>query len=262
MARKKHKSKTLGPKLAKTRPKPPPGKYDPALDAQLGSVNRGFEDLLADFTRDYGAEGHGGLAFYDYTLGRGDILQDAERAWIDIDQALGREREDYNRGTDNLGRRYQRLAGQQTQAANARGAIGGALMQAARKRAANQSLDQGELDLSHQRRFGDLVKDRTRLFGDVDRFGDGSGVGGDVGRNLGRHALGYQRQSTDALTGLERGRREQTQFGIDTEKAKIFQARQAGWTPRRRPAIASQKTTSRRRRRGRGPVASVNTPSY
>ena len=51
---------------------PPPGSYDPAIDAQVGQTNRGFADYLSDYIRDVGEPGTalGGRTGEDYLLGK------------------------------------------------------------------------------------------------------------------------------------------------------------------------------------------------
>jgi hypothetical protein len=108
------------------------------------------------------------------------------------------------------------LASQQRQQFQAHGlAYGGASLQAAAKRQANEAFDQQPIDLS-----------RARL-------------GEDTGLQLGKLALDLAppdasnplggRRFQDRTTQLTRAQREDAQFGLDIGAEKVFQATQANW---------------------------------
>jgi hypothetical protein len=117
-----------------------------------------------------------------------------------------------------LQRGYQTLASQQRQQFQAHGlAYGGASLQAAAKRQANEAFDQQPIDLA-----------RARL-------------GEDTGLQLGKLALDMAppdasnplggRRFQDRNTTLTRAKREDASFGLDTAAEKVFQATQSGWVP-------------------------------
>lgn len=111
---------------------PPPipsGYYDPNLDAQRDAASRG----LLDTQEDVGTQ---------------------ER----------RGGEDYNTNVAALTKHYTDLGTAQGEQANAYGVVpgGGALLQAAAKRAANQATDQGNLDSTYNRSIADLGNTLTR----------------------------------------------------------------------------------------------------
>jgi len=172
-------------------PLPPAGSYDPALDAARRAASRGLLDTQQDTGRDLGRAG------VDYSLG----VEDANNQFSTT-------RSDYDRNKMLLQHSFQVLAGQQQQSANAAGLIdGGALLQSAAKRKWNQDTQQQALDT-------DL--NRARQARDT---------------QIGRLGLGYTRQTSDLATGGQRALREDTQFGLDTEAQKAFQATQANWDP-------------------------------
>jgi hypothetical protein len=118
-------------------PKPPAGSYDPALDAQRAAAQRGL----------------------------GDLTQDVETAGT-------RANVDYGRSTELLKQAYGRLGVRQEEQAATSGVIdGGALLQAAAKRAANESTEQTGLDLGYQRGGIDRTTQLTRARRENTAFG-------------------------------------------------------------------------------------------
>jgi hypothetical protein len=172
------------------RPPDPAGYYDPALNAQLGAAHRGYGDTQDDISL------AGTRAAADY--GIQDSLYKT---------AVGNENDQYNRNVGLLTKNYTDLQANQEDQANAYGVVpgGGAALQSAAKRAANQATDQAGLDLSHNEALKGL-QDQWDQFG-----------------------LNYNRGITDRTTALTRAGRENTQFGIDTTHEKAFQADQAGY---------------------------------
>lgn len=172
-----------------TAPPLPTGTYDPALDAQLQAAHRG----LGDTTQDY--ETAGQRASADYGLQRQGIITAEQHA-----------QQDYQSQRDSLARSYQTLGGRQAQQINAAGTgAGGALLQAQLKRAANQQTDLAPVNTA------------------AGRSADASTL------QLGAAALDYQRGGTDRGTALERARREDAQFGVDTQAEKQYQAAGVGY---------------------------------
>lgn len=112
-----------------TPPPIPSGYYDPSLDAQRDAASRG----LLDTQQDVGTQ----------------------------ERRLG---EDYNTNVAALTKHYNDLGTAQGEQANAYGVVagGGALLQAAKKRQANQQLDQTNLDATLNRNVADLGNQLTR----------------------------------------------------------------------------------------------------
>lgn len=162
--------------------KPPPvpsGSYDPTLDAQLGQSQRGL----------------------------GDLKQDTEslntRDTVDYGTQLG----NLNQQITQLHTDYEQLGGRQQESANQAGVIsGGAMLQAAQKRAANEAHDRVPLDQAKQQLAIDYAPPSA-----------GSPLGG--------------RRFQDRTTALTRAQREGAQFGIDVNSEKQFQASQVGYVP-------------------------------
>lgn len=158
-------------------PPVPTGSYDPTLDAQLGQSQRGLGDLRQDTetanTRDT----------VDYQAQQGDI----------------------NRQIDQLHTGYEQLGGRQQEQANAAGLLrGGAMLQAAQKRAANEARDKVPMTEALQR----LALESAPPSAD-------NPLGG--------------RRFQDRTTALTRAEREGSQFGIDVNSQKLYQASQVGY---------------------------------
>jgi hypothetical protein len=161
------------------------------LDAQRDAATRGYGDVKADTAL------AGTRAAADYQFGQDDV-----------NRQTGRYEEDYRTQTDMLKRQYDLLAGrQQDQAAGANVLGGGAVLQAAAKRAANQALQQKQLDLGLARAHDDR----------------------DVG--LGKLSVDFNRGLADRTTGLTRAGREDTAFGLDTAAQRAYQAAGMGYVP-------------------------------
>lgn len=228
-----------------TPPPIPAGSYDPALDAQLGQAQRGLGDTLQDIatsssraTTDYGLS----LDALNRQQGRSgsDLTQQRDDALGTLGTNLQRGQEDYGRNTQMLAQSYQRLQGQQNQAANAAGVLtGGAVLQAAAKRKANQAQDQQGLDTSWQR----AQADNAQSVGLVNRdYATQSGRLTEDG-DLARGQLALQsappgfggplggRTFQDLNTQATRAQREGGIYGLDVESQKAFQASQSGYVP-------------------------------
>ena len=199
--KKKPKRTPWTPFVAPTRP--PPGTFDPALDQQERAAGRGLSDLMMDVERDTARSDN------DFTTATGNVERQRGEGLADL--MLSR-----SRGIQDFDRRYSRLAGAQTEAINAAGALGGgALAQAMKKRAANRAYDESRF-------LADNEQARTRL-------------GEAATRDLGALGLSHQRAGEDRTTGLTRAQREGTFLGQDINESRMFQAKAAGWIPEEKP---------------------------
>lgn len=238
---------------------PPAGYFDPSLDAQRLAAGRGFFDLGQDIetqnTRDRVDYGLGLDAIKrGQTRGTEDLA--SERAGVDrgygrniadLDQSGQRGQQDYDFGVAALTRRYGQLGDTQRQQQAKAGVMrGGAMLQAAAKRTANQALDRQPMDTSFQRFQQDQGTQRTRLgedrdvaYGQLDTAGRRLTEDSDLSRaqlalNLAppdaNNPFGG-RAWQDRTTEFTRAGRENTQFGLDTDAAKAYQAAGAGWSP-------------------------------
>lgn len=207
---------------------PPSGTYDPALDAAKGAAGRGLQDLQSDVDRQNTRD------TVDYGLQRDDITRGRDRNLADLGTQLTQGTEDYDRNVQMLQRAYRTKAGVQGEEANSYGVLrGGAMLQAAQKRAANEAVDRQPLDTGFSRFKAQNAEAVKR-------------TGEDSDTALGRLALMMAppdaanplggRSFQDRTTTLTRAERENTQFGIDTEAQKGFQAAGTGWDPGTRPA--------------------------
>lgn len=193
---------------------PPPGSYDPAIDAQVGQAARGLGDLLVDYTRDWGEPGTalGGRAGEDLGLGKAEVERGYGRNLADLLTSRVRGSEDYGRQIEGLNRNFAQLGAAQTQAARAAGVQrGGALAQALAKRAENKAIARQPLDTNFSRFNADSALAEGRL-------------GEDRGLALGGLDRGFLRGADDANTTLARAQRENTQFGLDAAAQRFYQA--------------------------------------
>lgn len=231
----------MAKKKRRTLLRPPPGSYDPALDAQERAANRGLGDLVLD------TEKSGSRSLTDYLLGQGDLTrqrgefgEDVAGQRAGLESSYGRslsdlltERtqagEDYTRNLAQLQRNYDRLgsaqAGQQRKAGVS---AGGAGAQAARKRSENQAWERAPIDTGFGRfneasklaetRLGEdkatslanILQAERRGYGDLDRAG-------------GTANLNYQRGTEDLTSQLARAKVENTFYGQDIAAARQAQ---------------------------------------
>lgn len=241
---KKHKTRK-GFTPFKAPVNPPPGTYDPSINAQVRATGRG----LADLTQDYGVGKT--RAEDDYLIGAGEITRGRDEALTDLttghDRSLSdlltartRGTEDYNTSVATLGRNYRDLGyaqgGTITQAGG--GTFqGGALVQALQKRVANEALDRAPLDTNYNRYLADSRTQEERLNSD---YALGTQRTSDTGgRQLDALSLQLDRAyggQGDQTIGLARAGREATQLGIDATEARWAQARGTGYVPPEKPA--------------------------
>lgn len=195
---------------------PPPGSYDPTIDANYAAAARGLGDLRQDVERT-NTRSANDLSLAIGADGQSGIGQ--QKAWSLSDNMRSRTRsqEDHGTATANLGRQYGNLARSQGQQAQQAGAVGGgALSDALLKRTANQGREQSGLDTSLSRTLADLSTSDQRIEKSAqDRVGNAT--------------LDYGRGVEDRnQVQVPRAQREYTQFGVDSEKQRSFQASSNG----------------------------------
>ena len=195
---------------------PPPGSYDPTIDANYAAAARGLGDLRQDVERE-NTRGANDLSLAIGADGQSGIGQ--QKAWSLSDNMRSRTRsqEDHGTATANLGRQYGNLARSQGQQAQQAGAVGGgALADALLKRTANQGREQSGLDTSLARTLGSLGESDRRIIKSAED-------------RVGAATLGYDRGVEDRnQVQVPRAQREFTQFGIDSEQQRAFGASNAG----------------------------------
>lgn len=179
-----------------TPPPIPAGAYNPIRDIELNAGKRGTQNTVEDL----GTKESRGQA--SYLLGvEGVKRQEAE-------QAQGR-----SEALASLQRSYQRLGVRQTEQAREAGVLrGGAVLQSAAKRTANEGIAKAPIETSFQRQ----------------QEGDQ--------RSLGQLALSRQQEAEDDTTGIGRAEREQSQFGVDTQTLEGREAAENGYVAPSGPA--------------------------
>lgn len=225
------------PFVAPTRP--PPGTYDPSIDAQVGAANRGYQDLSVDTgiqnTR----------AQDDFLLGQGELQKQLDRTLGDATTARGQQHsdyllaqqnaaQDYGRQISDLQRSYDARAQAQTAGATAAGVqAGGALQQALNARMANQAHDRAPIDTNFQRfnQAADTGEQRQQSAFDLST----GRAKEDFASQLGQLGLGLSRGNEDRANTLARAGRETGQLGLDAKAQEWYQATQAGYDPGQKP---------------------------
>jgi hypothetical protein len=196
---------------------PPPDRYDPALDATVAAGERGYGDLVTN------AATANRRGIEDYGFGVADANRTQDRGLADIGTQRGYATEDHNRAIQMLTRNYQQLGNRQGEQARVMGvSSGGALLQAARKRQENQTLDQQPIDTSFNRTISGLQTGENRLREDTST-------------GIARLGVNTQRGIEDTGLQVQRGGREQVFLGTDTATAKSAQAAATGWDPGAKP---------------------------
>lgn len=215
---------------------PPPGSYDPGIDAQVGQANRGLSDLLSDYIRDWGEPGTalGGRSGEDLALGKQgversygrnmtDLLTTRARAGEDFGQSRARAGEDYGQSITGLKRNFAQQGAAQGQSARAAGVQrGGALAQALAKRTANEAIARQPIDQGFARFGQDSARSESRF--NADSAQSESRLGEDRGLALGGLDRGFLRGADDANITLGRAGRENSQFGLDATAQRFYQA--------------------------------------
>jgi hypothetical protein len=234
---------------------PPPGFYDPALDAQGRASDRGLEQLLQDL-------GKGGTRAEDQrTIDKGQVNQTADWSLADLLTGKNREGEDYGTATGRLGedhatnlasilRNYSRLGQSQAGAAVSQGLLGGSTFAKAKAaRDENQGLDTTAENTQFGRQGADLLSQHNR-FGE-DYTTQTGRVGTQRDQQLGdiERLFGYG--VVDRADQGQRATNENTFFHQDLGGQRLYQAGQAGWTAPAPPAqpftvtaSGAQQTTS------------------
>lgn len=187
-----------------TLPKPPAGTYDPSLDYNSQAANRG----LLQTTNDAQTQFEQGQQ--DYGLGLGDLNAGRDRLY-----------ENFNTQTADLGHQYSILGHQQAQAAAQHGITSAGLLgKSAAIRSANQTHDQGALNVDLKRGLEDIGRQRTTL--DLTNARTFGGFNGQTILN----PLTGQPEVGSLLTGVQRATTENSayQTGLLGQMASQAQA--------------------------------------
>lgn len=217
---------------------PPPGTYDPTIDATQRQNQRGYDDLLQDFA--IGKQR--GQSDLDIALGNlgtdktnalEDLTTSRDRNLADLITGRTRAGEDHTAALGTLAHNYDVLANKQgQQARQAQVESKGILAQALAKRAANQARDQAPIDTAYARQMQDSALSESRL-------------GEDFTRGTARTEQGATSQS-DALklafdraygpggenaVRISRAGRDLVAGNLDLSNMRWFQAAQMGYSP-------------------------------
>ena len=209
---------------------PPAFSYDPSIEAQRRSQQRGLKDVLKDTHRATRYAGEDlSLKLGDINLaqnrGTQDIAQRLSRGTQDITQTQQRGMEDFGSQLTNLIRGFQIKGNEQMQAQNAAGVLDSSTAQAsAARRAENLAIARAPIDTGVQRLTQDTATNLGRLQQDTGTAGQR--LGEDTSRNTGLAQQDYGRTTLDLATKKRRAIREQRIGNIDLIQQEIFAARQ------------------------------------
>lgn len=180
-----------------TPPPIPVGAYNPIRDIEEQAGKRGLSNTLEDLgTREQRGDVNFGLGESEIERERGEQTTARDKALASLKQS------------------YQRLGTRQEEQANGAGVLrGGALLQAAGKRAANEGKQVETTQQGYQ----------TEMQADD--------------RSLSKLALARQQEGEDNTTQGSRAEREQDQFGIDTQTLEAREAAENGYVSPTAPAI-------------------------
>jgi hypothetical protein len=227
---------------------PPFLSYDPSIEAERRSQQRGLKDVLHDTSR---ARGY---AKTDYAQKLGDINLAQSRGTEEIGQKFARGNEDITtrltRGTEDFSnqltgliRDFQVKGSQQTQAANAAGVLDPSTQAAsAARRAENLAIARKPIDTGQQRLNQDTSLAQTRLGQDVN-LATGR-LGQDTTRETGLAGTDLNRAVTDLAIKKRRATREQKIGNVDLLQQEIFDARQ------RKPGAFTQQGVPKKKKKG------------
>lgn len=221
---------------------PPAGSYDPNLDFQEETEKREYGYTGDDINKAQERAGidlglgtertriDKGRTEEDYGVGKAAIERGAGRSLSDLLTSRTRNTEDYGTSLASLQRSYDRLANTQGEQTRKMGVDeGGAVAQAARKRAANQALDKAPIDQAYQRFMQDSTTSETRLGEDKqtsldDLLRGRDRTNDDLDWNQAERAKQYDWTTKDLGTQQERADDAHDQFGRN-----IFTAKQVSW---------------------------------
>lgn len=173
-----------------TPPPIPAGAYNPIRDIELSAGKRGLQNTVED-------------AGTSEARGQSNYLLGAEG----IQRQQGEQATSHQESLDSLARSYQRLQGRQAEQAREAGVTrGGAVLQSAAKRAANEGTAKAGIETAY-----------------------GEQQAADQ-RSLAQLGLGRQREGEDNTTTVQRAEREQGQFGVDTQTLEAREASENGYT--------------------------------
>lgn len=223
---------------AQTPANPPPGTYDPTIDATGRNNQRSYDDTLQNFAiGSQRAKDDLGIALGNIGTSQQNSLSDLstghDRSLADLLSGRDRNAADHQTALADLARNYSMLADKQGQAARqANVESGGILAQALAKRQANQAHDQAPIDTAFNRSLADSTTAEQR-------------IGQDYATNTGRVNQGATNQSDavklafdraygangDQALNVSRAGRNLVAGNLDLSNQRWYQAAAMGYSP-------------------------------
>lgn len=214
--------------------------YDPALDAQARSVQRGliYAQTAADTAQsralqDYGVGAASAQDSYDQSGAQldwsgQDLNTNYQRSLQDIAQGRQRTTQDYGTQTGAVRNNYSNLAASQGGQQRAAGVLaGGSLLAAARNRATNRQTAQTGLNTGFKQGMQDYDTAQSRATADFNtataRLASQKGwLTSGLSNQLGSLGLNLTRSQDDISNGLTQQGAEATQFGVDSDEQRRY----------------------------------------
>jgi hypothetical protein len=193
-----------GPGRTVTLDRPPPGSYDPDLDAQERAAQRGYGNTIEDVGRARER------AATDFGLNVGDTQRQYGENLSDLIKQRTEGTQDYNTNLQTIARNFSQLGNVQAQRGRQAGLAGGFALQAERKRATNQAIERAPVDLGFRRFIEGSNLAEQRL-------------GAARDRSVGQLGLGYGRGSEDLGTTQTRAGTELNAYLQDLSAARQAQ---------------------------------------
>jgi hypothetical protein len=230
---------SLGQGRKVTLGRPPPGSYDPDIDAQERAAQRGYGNTIEDLGRARER------ASTDFGLGETEISRQYGENLSDLIKQRTEGTADYHTNLQSIARNFSQLGNVQAQRGRQAGLGGGFAAQAQRKRAANEAITRAPVDLGFQR-FMEGSQLAERRLGEAKQ------------RETGQLGLGQIRGSEDLSVTGERAGTElnayiqdaaaarQAQYGGPLATAMVGQSKKP-WGPKPSAATAFARSQARGR---------------
>jgi hypothetical protein len=193
-----------GPGRRVTLDRPPPGSYDPDLDAQQRAAQRGYANTVEDVGR------AGERASSDFGLGESEIGRQYGENLSDLLKSRTQGTQDYQTNLQSIARSFSQLGNVQAQRGRQAGLSGGFAAQAQRKRATNEAITRAPVDLGFQR-FMEGSQLAEKRLGEAKQ------------RETGQLGLGYSRGNEDLSTTGQRAGTELNAYLQDIAAARQAQ---------------------------------------
>lgn len=199
----------------------PSGLFDPTREMNIANGATGAYDKEQDLA---GPDGQKQVSEDNYTQALEALKREGVQGNEDIATQRGQDETAYNTSVQNLTKGFANLAARQGEQANQAGVLGGgALLQAAAKRAVNQGTQQAALDTAHAQ-TEQALQTRAQRLAEGQQLGEGKLTQGE-----GRELSNIQKE-------VRRTKADQTQFRVNERQLEGDEAAARGYSPQTVPS--------------------------